>query len=609
MNEKKQKQNKKHSLSKFFNKFITFNLITTIGLTMLFLSVANRALFEQKEIISNIVASSLTLLIGIVISIILIVLFHRKSEIPHYKELSKWCLCLCFVPLFGAIITLIWKNKEKHFLQNKNKIKQKPFIPNSISIIFCGSILTIIIIWFFYLSGLLKKDQNTIIPGVLDIFLNPLKGFEQVAPIAILLFMLGGTISLVNETKAFEAGISCLLRKLKNKEIILIPILMLIFGICGSTYGACEETLPLYLIVIPFFYAAGYDCMTGFLVVFMGAGVGVMASTVNPYTIGISVSAINKYIDESNPTISTTTGIVWRLVTFLVLISIAIAVTMLYAKKVKNNPKKSYVYLSRDEFNKKYSFGQTTIPTLTKKQIWTLIVFALAFVFMIICYIDWQTLTGFNGFQYLHDEIGKIFPFLTSVSQIGKWETIDASMLFFIASIIIGAINWKGSSHWFTTFYSGCKDFISVVFVIAVARGITITLSNSGFSTIITSAFSNILKLSSSVMIVIIVFVMISLLSLFIPSTSGLSATTMPIIGGAVFNINKNLLSGTVTTFSAAAGWANLFIPTGMVIPFLETSKMTMLDFTKTTWKHLLILFIAGIGMLSIGTFLPSGMF
>ncbi|MCQ3907593.1 MAG: hypothetical protein MJ219_02380 [Mycoplasmoidaceae bacterium] len=137
----------------------------------------------------------------------------------------------------------------------------------------------------------------------MDIFLNPIRGFagytnkagdfvRGVGSIVIFLLLFNGTMTLVNDAHAIEAGIGGLLRRMKGKEIVLIPVLMLILGICGSTFNMCEQLLPLFLIVIPIMFASGYDAMTGFLMVNMGAGVGVMASTVNPVLIGTAVSQV-----------------------------------------------------------------------------------------------------------------------------------------------------------------------------------------------------------------------------------------------------------------------------------------------------------------------------
>jgi uncharacterized ion transporter superfamily protein YfcC len=43
--------------------------------------------------------------------------------------------------------------------------------------------------------------------------------------------------------------------------------------------------------------------------------------------------------------------------------------TMLYANKVKKNPAKSCVYMSKQNFAHTYSFDQDALPVMTKKHI------------------------------------------------------------------------------------------------------------------------------------------------------------------------------------------------------------------------------------------------
>lgn len=607
----------KWDLNKFFNKFIVFNLVSVLGILMLILSILRQEVFnnDTQKIIANITVSGLVAFVGIVFCVLYSILLKTKGQFPHYEKLANGLVFLSWFPLIGLILAIIWKHHEKQFVCKQTGKKNKLFLPNAISIIFCALVLTVIIIWLFYLAGLLKpeideaKNIHQKIPGVLDIFLNPLIGFTKAAPIIIFMFIFSGTYTLVNETRAIEAGVGLLTRKLKGKEIIMIPILMLLLGICGTTFGMCEELLPLFLMVIPFFYAAGYDRMTGFLVVFMSAGIGVMASTLNPFIIHTCIDAMGEIAEEAN--ITAGVGIVWRLIMFIVLILISISLTMVYARRVKKDPKKSCVYMSKEDFNKTYSFDQNSLPPMTRKHAWTLGIFGVTFLLMIVCFIDWEGLSGgqFTGFSWLANEFSQIFPYFSSCSPIGQWGIVEATMLFFIAALIIGAINWQSSGHWFSTFYKGCADFIGVAFVIAVARGLAITFQNSGFDQMVANGVSSMLTTIGNIPAILLIFGIISALTIFIPSTSGLSSVMMPVFSNAIFNFNPALLSGTITTFGAAMGWVNLFTPSGMVIPFLEISKMNVIDFSKAAWKQILILLVAGLGLLVIGTFLPKGIF
>jgi len=628
----------KWPIKKFLNKFWIYNLFITIGFAMLILSCVCTSAFKNDttKIVSNIIASCLVMTAGVAGHVTYSLLLYFKGEKPLDKKFAKLCMCLAWIPLVGIVFAAMWKRGEKNAIyaqrvrENPEFKKPKLQLPNSVSIIFAAMIAVVFVIWILYLSGVIKTNDATVIPGILDIFLNPLRGFagydhkvietvggvtrtvtkhvNGTGGIIIFLLLFNGTMTLVNDTHAIEAGIGSLLKKMHGKEIILIPILMFILAICGSTFNMCEQLLPLFMVVIPIFFAAGYDRMTGFLVVFMSAGVGVMGSTVNPVLIGTAISSVpSEYIG----TTSIMTGISWRLIVAVVLIVVSIVCTMLYARKVKINPKRSCVYMQQDEFAKQYNFDKDALPPMTRKRMWTLIVFALAFLMLIIGFIDWKQIAGFNGFEQGTKWLSQYFPFLTSIGAIGSWGMIEAGMLFFIASLVIGAINWKGAGHWFSTFYTGCREFIGVAFIIAVAKGLAITLTDSGLNGIIADGLGSVLKSMGAVGAMFMIFIVISLLTVFIPSSSGLSSAMFPVIGTTIGKLGTATISmsGAVTTFASAMGWVNLFTPTGMVLPFLEVSKMDMTDFVKAAWKQILILLVVGLGLLAVGTVLPAGMF
>lgn len=635
----------KWPVKKVINKFFVYNIFLTLGLAMLILSTTCMGAFDgnMTKIIGNIVASIIVFLVGLAGGIVYSICLTKKTETPLETKFSNLTKNFFWVPILGIVFDKIWKSKEKQKayllnLQADPDYKKPRFsLPNSITLIFAALVGVVFLIWILYLSGVVKTEviefggvkYNTI-PGILDIFLNPLRGFAGytkttgsnfispgvwekqteyvtgVGTIIIFLLIFNGTMTLVNDSKAIDAGIAALLRKMKGKELILIPILMLILAICGSTFNMCEQLLPLFMVVIPIMFAAGFDIMTGFLMVNMGAGVGVMASTVNPVLIGTAIGSIPEEIKPEG--FGMMTGIAWRLIMFAVLITTSIICTIVYAKRVKKNPQKSCVYLQEDQFKQRYTFDKDVVLPMTGKRKATLIVFGLAFLLMIVCFIDWQRITGFDGFKQLQEWLRSNFPFISSITPIGTWGMVEAAMLFFIAAIVIGAINWQSSSHFFDVFYKGCKDFIGVAFIVAVSKGLSITLSDSGVNEVIANGLGSALKAISAVVAVLLIFIVIAILTVFIPSSSGLASAMFPMISKSVAAAGAGTvsMSGAVTIFAAGMGWSNLFIPTGMVLPFCEYSKIEYTDFVKASWKQVLILLAVGLGLMSLGTLAPN---
>ncbi len=159
----------------------------------------------------------------------------------------------------------------------------------------------------------------------------PVAGFTDALPVCLFVMILGGFLGIVTETGALDAGIAALVRKLKGNELVLIPILMFIFSIGGTTYGMCEETVPFYLLLAATMVAAGFDSLTGAAVVLLGAGCGVLGSTVNPFAVGVANDALKSIGIVPDQTIIMALGVVLWLST----LAISIVFVMRYAKKVK----------------------------------------------------------------------------------------------------------------------------------------------------------------------------------------------------------------------------------------------------------------------------------
>ena len=184
-------------------------------------------------------------------------------------------------------------------------------------------------------AGEIIENAGTSPVGLWDVFMAPIKGFIKGSDVSISILVSGAFLAIMNASGALDAGIGALLERYSGKK--LLAILMFVFALMGTVYGAWEE-LPAYsLILIPLCVKAGYDVLTGFEVLFMGAVIGNMASVVNPYSTGVAVSAIN------NPELSLGTGIAMRIVLFAVLYIVGTFLVVRNAEAVRKDPQKSMV--------------------------------------------------------------------------------------------------------------------------------------------------------------------------------------------------------------------------------------------------------------------------
>ena len=153
--------------------------------------------------------------------------------------------------------------------------------------------------------------------------------------VALFVLIIGGFLGVTMKTGAINAGIAWVVGKLKGKEKWMFPILMTIFAIGGTSYGMAEETLAFYALIITVMLAAGYDGLTAGALILLGAGIGVLGSTVNPFATGIASGFAGTTISD---------GLIGRLVLLVVGTIIGIIFVMRYGERVRKDPTKSLIY-------------------------------------------------------------------------------------------------------------------------------------------------------------------------------------------------------------------------------------------------------------------------
>mgnify|MGYP000835531410 FL=1 len=96
------------------------------------------------------------------------------------------------------------------------------------------------------------------------------------------------TFGVIVKTGAFHAFIGRVVQKNGSRSLILIPVLMLVFGLGGSLFGMLSEFYGFYPLIVGLMMALGYDAMTGFATIALGEYIGFMAATLNPYTVAVA---------------------------------------------------------------------------------------------------------------------------------------------------------------------------------------------------------------------------------------------------------------------------------------------------------------------------------
>ena len=158
--------------------------------------------------------------------------------------------------------------------------------------------------------------------------------------VALFILVIGGFLGVTMKTGAIQGGIARIVARLKGRERWMIPILMAVFALGGTTFGMAEESLAFYALIITVMIAAGYDALVGAAILLLGCGIGVLGSTINPFATGIASGFAGTSISE---------GLIGRLVILIVGTAIGIVFVLRYADRVKADPSRSLVFAMKAE--------------------------------------------------------------------------------------------------------------------------------------------------------------------------------------------------------------------------------------------------------------------
>lgn len=482
--------------------------------------------------------------------------------------------------------------------------KKKRGMPSSFTILL--ALLAIVAIITVVVSG--TSGGAVTAARLSDFCTAPVKGFADALPVCLFVMILGGFLGMMTETGALDNGIAVLVQKLKGNEIMLIPVLMLIFSLGGTTYGMCEETVPFYALLAATMMAAGFDPMVGAATVLLGAGCGCLGSTVNPFAVGAAVDALTGVDIAVNQSIIIGLGAVLWIVTT----AMSIVFVMSYAKKVKADKGSTILSMQElkdaEEAHGKAASEVNKEVKLTGRQKGVLIAFAFTFVVMIVGFIPLADLNegvaNFFDAGAVYDADGNAvvqgWSALITGLPIGQWYFDEASTWFFLMAILIGIIGGLSEKQIVNTFITGAADMMSVVLVIALARGISVLMASTGLDVYVLDAAANALAGLSGVIFAPMSFLVYFGLSFLIPSTSGMATVSMPIMGPLAVKLGFSP-EVMVMIFSAAIGVVNLFTPTsGAIMGGLALAKIEWTTWLKFALKLIVALSVVCAVILTI---------
>lgn len=498
--------------------------------------------------------------------------------------------------LEGKNGTLIYKDQVKKEPEKKRASFSLSAFTIILLLIFILALLTHLLPTAVMSEGELVNGSGVVGATLAQTLLAPVQGFGDAIDICVFILILGAFLNVVNSTKSIETGIQVLIKKLHGKELILIPILMTLFSIGGTTYGMLEETVGFYALLAVTMVAAGMDTVVSSAIVLLGAGSGVLGSTVNPFAVGVAVDAAKSVLPEGT-VISQGTIIALGAILWITTLVISILFVMSYAKKVIKK-KGSTILSLQEQKAMEAAYGEDEIQkdvTLTGKQKATLLLFAFTFIIMIISFIPWEDF-GITFFAE-HKILGLSW---LAGCPIGQWYFQEATLWFLIMTIVIAIVNGMKEKEIVDKIVDGADDMVGVILIIAVARGASILMKATYLDNYLIYNVAEMLKQVPKGVFAPLNYIFHTVLSVLVPSSSGLATLSAPIMAPLANQVGYSV-EATLMGMVAANGFVNLFTPTcGAIMGGLALAKVEYTTWIKWVTKVLVVIFIVNIAVLTL---------
>ena len=396
---------------------------------------------------------------------------------------------------------------------------------------------------------------------LLDVLQAPLRGIYDSIDVILFVLVMGGFIEIFNKSGAFEAGIDRLSKKLEGREKWLIVIIASLIGLGGTIFGMAEETLAFYPILVPVFLVAGYDLIVPVAAIYLGSSVGIMASTVNPFSTIIASDAAG---------INWTDGLIGRVAMLVIFLTVTIVYVLRYAKKVKADPQASLV---ANDQAPPTGLPATEVPDskkMNRRKRLILVVFGLTFICLIV-----------------------------GVSTL-DWWFLEMTTLFVVSSAVMAIIHGMGEKSFFNHFIKGAESLLGISFIIGFARAVTLLLTDGQVSdSLLHFAAVSVAGLPHSVFIISL-FSFFAVFGNFIPSQSGMAVLTMPIMGslGNLLGVPNTQI---VNSYQFGLNLMGIISPSGLLLASLAMVNVDYFVWLKFIWKLTVLLAVISIISLVIG--------
>lgn len=377
-------------------------------------------------------------------------------------------------------------------------------------------------------------EYETVVPGSYHavegspvqpfaLFQSLTMGLQEAAYIIFFLLILGGVFKMVEVTGALHAGINNLIRATSGKEIVLIPICLIVFSLISALAACCEE----YLAFMPLMYmvcmACGFDSIMAVCLLFCASAVGYAGGMTQAFSVGVA---------QTIAELPMFSGIQYRIVVWAVLCIATIAYAVWYGMKIRKNPESAYNYEVDKKYREEMDLGSITdVEKISGRQIAVLVIFFGAFIFVPFSVIKW-------GF-YIDEMAG----------------------IFVIVGLLVAIVGGLKPNTVADSFVDGAKDMVWAGLIIGMCYAATGIMKDAQIMDTIVNAMGSVLGGAPAALSASGMFVLQDLFNFLVPSGSGQAAITMPFMAplADILGVTRQTA---VLAFQLGDAFTNVVAPT-----------------------------------------------
>jgi uncharacterized ion transporter superfamily protein YfcC len=374
--------------------------------------------------------------------------------------------------------------------------------------------------------------------GLLAFLYSPIKSLYYRGPvgsiIVVFILLVGGAFTAIRRTGALDSGIAAFIHAMKGREPVVLILMMLVFSLFGSLLGLLEELVPFVLIVAPLAAAMGYDAVVGVMMIFGACAVGFTAAMMNPFTLGVAQALAGL------PMFS---GLLFRLVVWIVMLGIAVLYTYLYARRVQADPARSLLHTAVGHG----SAGEPTptaassaAPELTSAHRRVLRTIGVMVVLLLLIITAGQ------------------FAFPSLMSSLSFPLVI---LFFLIMGLLSGLFGGLGVGGTFKAFGRGIITFLPAAAFIMLARAVIVVSTEGRIIDTVLFTLASLVTRFSSILASWAMLIIQTVLNFLIPSGSAQAVVSMPVMIplGELAGITRQ---SAVLAFQMGDGFSNMLWPT-----------------------------------------------